>query len=242
MTDLSPESKALIELARADDEPTAADRARVRRALGASLATGIAASSATSFAAGAGAKAAAAGATAGLAGTLKIAMWVGIGMALGAATTGAVVFATHDKTPDRALAPRVSAREPVMAVVPSREEPAPEGTAIGMATIPLEVSAKSASTKTPPPSPSSLTAEMRLLETARAALSSGDARRALTLIEQHERDYPTGALVEERRASKVFALCELGRRSEAARAASEFLRTAPTSPLRGRVLDSCGFR
>ena len=68
MTDLSPESKALVELARDDDEPSAVDRARVRRALGASLATGLAVSSATSLAAGAGLKAA--GASAGLAGTM----------------------------------------------------------------------------------------------------------------------------------------------------------------------------
>jgi len=239
MTELSPESKALVELARDDDEPSAVDRARVRRALGASLATGLAMSSATSLAAGAGLKAA--GASAGLAGTMKIAMWVGVGMAVGALTTTTAIVALRGPAADTSVArptPRV-ANTVIEADPPVKETPAASPT--DTTTIPLEVTSKPTALRTPQPSPSSLTAEMRLLETARAALSGGDARRALTLIQEHEREFPSGSLSEERRASKVFALCELGRRAEAARAAAEFLRTAPASPLRGRVLDSCAF-
>jgi hypothetical protein len=240
MTDLSPESKALIELARGDDEPSAVDRARVRRALGASLATGLAMSSATSLAAGAGLKAA--GTAAGLAGSVKIAMWVGVGMAVGALTTTTAIVVLRGPAAQPTSVPRPVAREanPVIkADMPVKEstDEAPTDTT----TIPLEVTSKPSMSRAPQPSPSSLAAEMRLLETARAALSGGDARRALALIQEHERDFPSGSLSEERRASKVFALCELGRRAEAARAAAEFLRTAPASPLRGRVLDSCAF-
>jgi hypothetical protein len=241
MTDLSPESKALIDLARGDDEPNAVDRARVRRALGASLATGLAVSSATSVAAGATAKAA--GATAGLAGSLKIAMWVGVGMAFGALTTTTALVALRGPAAEPTSVARPAPREASPAVIkaepPVQESPASEPT--DTTTIPLEVTSKPTTLRAPQPSPSSLAAEMRLLETARAALSGGDARRALTLIQEHEREFPAGSLSEERRASKVFALCELGRRAEAARAAAEFLRTAPASPLRGRVLDSCAF-
>lgn len=237
MTDLSPESKALIEAAHGDDEPTAADRARVRRALGASLATGLAVSSTTSLAAGTGLKAAAA------AGTMKMAMWVGIGMAVGAlSTTTAIVAMRGRAAPPAPIAHTAPPKaEPVIKADPPVDE-APAARPEDTETIPLEVTSKPIGTKAPAPTPSSLAAEMRLLETARAALSGGDARRALTLIQEHEREYPSGALIEERRASKVFALCELGRRGEAARAAAEFLQTAPASPLRGRVLDSCAFR
>jgi hypothetical protein len=240
MTDLSPESKALIELAREDDEPSVVDRARVRRALGASLATGLAVSSAASAAAGATAKAA--GASAGLAGSLKIAMWVGVGMAVGALTTTTALVALRGPAAESTSAARPAPREasPIVKVPPPVHE-APAEEPADTTIIPLEVTSKPTALRPPPPSPSSLAAEMRLLETARAALSGGDARRALSLIQEHEREFPAGSLSEERRASKVFALCELGRRAEAARAAAEFLRTAPASPLRGRVLDSCAF-
>jgi hypothetical protein len=240
MTDLSPESKALIELARGDDEPNAVDRARVRRALGASFATGLTVSSATSLAAGAGVKAA--GASAGLAGSLKIAMWVGVGMAFGALTTTTALVALRGPAaePTSVARPAPPGANPVIKADPPVEE-GPVAEPTDTTTIPLEVTSKPTASRPPQPSPSSLAAEMRLLETARAALSGGDARRALSLIQEHEREFPAGSLSEERRASKVFALCELGRRAEAARAAAEFLRTAPASPLRGRVLDSCAF-
>lgn len=242
MTDLSPEAKALVDLARADDEPTEADRARVRGALGASVATALVMGSTTSVAASATAKAAALGVGVGLGGAAKIAMWVGVGMALGAATTGVIVVATQspaDKPRPAATSPsRTSDRTPRAA---ADDVNAPAEAPSSTTTIPLEVTSKPAAVKPSPTAPSSLPVEMHLLATARAALSAGDARRALSLLEEHERDFPSGVLAEERRASKVFALCELGRRADAARAAMEFLRTAPSSPLRGRVLDSCAF-
>jgi RNA polymerase sigma-70 factor (ECF subfamily) len=80
-----------------------------------------------------------------------------------------------------------------------------------------------------------------LLESARAALGRGDAPAALALLERHELEFPTGTLVEERLAAKVLALCSLGRRDEAARAASRLLRMSPNSPLRARILDSCAY-
>jgi hypothetical protein len=89
------------------------------------------------------------------------------------------------------------------------------------------------------PQSSSLSAETALLQAARAALGSGDAHGALALLRRHAREYPNGALVEERLASQVFASCALGQRANAARAAAELTRRAPSSPLRARVLDSC---
>jgi RNA polymerase sigma-70 factor (ECF subfamily) len=92
-----------------------------------------------------------------------------------------------------------------------------------------------------PPIVTSLGPETALLESARTALGRGDASGAIALLERHEREFPAGALVEERLAAKVLALCSLGRREEAARTASRLLRLSPTSPLRARILDSCAY-
>src|SRR5689334_22381501 len=61
----------------------------------------------------------------------------------------------------------------------------------------------------PAPRPSTLGAETSLLEAARTALGQGNPAGALSLLERHEREFPAGALVEERLAAKVFALCGL---------------------------------
>jgi len=84
-----------------------------------------------------------------------------------------------------------------------------------------------------------LSAETALLRTAQAALGRGDARAALAALDAHEAQFPSGALTEERLGARVFALCSMGRRGDAARAARALLDRAPTSPLRARVLDSC---
>jgi hypothetical protein len=94
----------------------------------------------------------------------------------------------------------------------------------------------------PAPRPSTLGAETSLLEAARTALGQGNPAGALSLLERHEREFPGGALVEERLAAKVFALCGLGRRTEAVRTAARLLESSPNSPLRARVLDSCAYR
>jgi hypothetical protein len=93
-----------------------------------------------------------------------------------------------------------------------------------------------------PIAPSSLGAETALLEDARAALAGGDAAGALSLLDEHERAFPRGVLVEERLATRVFALCSLGRRTEAESVAERLLRQSPSSPLRARVLQSCAGR
>jgi hypothetical protein len=85
----------------------------------------------------------------------------------------------------------------------------------------------------------SVSAEVDLLKNAQRALSAGDARTALALLDQHELKFPVGALVAERMAAQVFALCELGRVQEARSVAGAFLAAAPNSPLVPRVTASC---
>jgi hypothetical protein len=83
-------------------------------------------------------------------------------------------------------------------------------------------------------------AEVLLLEQAHAAMRSGQAVRALGLLEDHARRYPNGALGEERDATRISALCSLGRVAEARDVADRFLRVSPLSPHAGRVRASCG--
>lgn len=94
--------------------------------------------------------------------------------------------------------------------------------------------------KPAPPTVSTLDDETRLVRDADAALRGGDAARALTLLDEHARLFPSGVLAEERAAERVLALCALGRTGEARTAAATFLRDRPLSPLATRVRSSCG--
>jgi hypothetical protein len=52
--------------------------------------------------------------------------------------------------------------------------------------------------------------------------------------------FPSGALAEERDASRVLALCAAGRAAEARVIATDFLAKHPRSPAASRVRASCG--
>jgi hypothetical protein len=61
------------------------------------------------------------------------------------------------------------------------------------------------------------------------ALSAGDPREALALVELDTAEHPTGVLSEERDAVQVVALARLGHLDEATRAATAFRIRYPTS-------------
>jgi hypothetical protein len=84
-----------------------------------------------------------------------------------------------------------------------------------------------------------LKAETALIKKAHLALRAGEAERALSLLDRHAREHPRGQLGEEREAARVLALCRLGRKDEARRAAGRFL--AERSPLAERIKSACGF-
>src|SRR5882672_8544082 len=96
MNDLSPEARALLELASGEDSPSREDRVRVRRALAASLSTGIISSSAAAAAAsksalGAGASGAVAKSTIGL--------WLAVSVVAGLAGSAAIFASAPAKAP-----------------------------------------------------------------------------------------------------------------------------------------------
>jgi hypothetical protein len=76
---------------------------------------------------------------------------------------------------------------------------------------------------------SSLSAERVLLDEARSALATGDAARALGLVDAHARRFSRPQLSEEREALAVQALVALGRYDEARARAARFRAAAPNS-------------
>jgi hypothetical protein len=77
--------------------------------------------------------------------------------------------------------------------------------------------------------------ETTLIRDARQALRAGDARRALRLLEESRRLFPTGVLEQERERLMIEALVKAGRGAEASARASAFLRKYPDSPHAGEI-------
>ena len=76
---------------------------------------------------------------------------------------------------------------------------------------------------------SDLIAERSLLTDARTAMQSGDAARALTILDEHAHRFAHGQLAEERDALEVVALARAGDQKRARVRAEEFVRRHPNS-------------
>ncbi len=109
-----------------------------------------------------------------------------------------------------ALAP-----QPAVAEVPG-EEPAE-------LTPPAKTPAKRQPTTDP------LSAELRILDAARAALARDDAARTLSLLNTYARQFPSGTLREEATVLKVKALEARGRSQEADSLKDDFRKQHPNS-------------
>jgi hypothetical protein len=152
---------------------------------------------------------------------------------------GGETAAVHDIAP----APRTGTSVPTPS--PGESAPAPVG-----ASPPMQPERKPVKPRTTPPAaaPSAsapveaddpLAAEAELLRRARAALSRGEARGALGLLDEAARRFDPGVLGEEREALQVLALCDAGERAKARQRAAAFLRAHPGSPLADRVDAAC---
>jgi hypothetical protein len=84
-----------------------------------------------------------------------------------------------------------------------------------------------------------LAREVALLRQARGALQRGDASAAWLALEDHQRDFANGQLIEEAGALTIETLCALGRDDAAARAREDFLIRWPGSAQRARVERPC---
>lgn len=84
-----------------------------------------------------------------------------------------------------------------------------------------------------------IAAELELLREAGAALRAGAPEAAIERLEDHRKRFPRGALVQEREALRVDALCAGGDAARGRRLAEDFLARWPRSPHRGRVERAC---
>jgi hypothetical protein len=231
MMELDREARRLLEITREARTPSARDKARVDRLLGAALALG----SAT-------AHAASGGAATKMVGTAAAIKWTGIALlAIGGA--GYVGWrATHHVTPPTpaaAVAPDTAAPEAPAPGLPGgaaaeSEAAAPPQTEPREERAPRAPRAKVSETTLPE--------ELDLLHDAQSKWRAGSAAAALSLLSEHRKRFPRSQLAPERDALTVLSLCATNRAAEARKLARRFLQTAQRSPLRTSVEESCGGR
>lgn len=267
MSDLGPEARQLVELARHADGPTTEDRDRVRAKLLARIATGAVATSAAAGAVTAATKGMAAKSASALwlkvLVTLTVAGGVGAGMLalLGGhrrepqpqtlwAPSGVASSQPGESTPSPRATGSEGAGLPTpesFPLAPAMSQPG-EAASRGLEKIAASLQPSGALGSRPAESapqvsgaapPSSLEGEMRLVREAQESLRNGKPEQALQLLDRHQVEHPNGALGEERSAARVVALCSLGRTHEAQQEAERFLRTWPQSPLAQRVRSAC---
>ncbi|MGC4069780.1 MAG: hypothetical protein QM784_35010 [Polyangiaceae bacterium] len=218
MTNVSDELQQLLQIGRAADRPTVADRERNRRQLQLRLgiAVGLAAHPVVA-------------ASSPLPIHFVIAKIAGIALASIALVVGGVLELRHAQTD-------ATSHGPVAATSPTEE------TLLDGSSASLEIAIEEGSSRRgadasspvsdlPPRSSKSvhgsavavgsahgqdhLSEEVELLARAQTALRGGRLDHALAWLGEHERRFRRGILAEERIAAKIQVLCALGRVSEA---------------------------
>jgi hypothetical protein len=109
--------------------------------------------------------------------------------------------------------------------------------------VPAPPQAEVAEKRPPAPARSAdnLAQEVAILSRAGSELHAGRPAEALKVLEEHQRRFPGGVLTQERSATRVQALCALGRMKEAQNELARLARTAPQSPHVARAKKACGF-
>jgi len=268
MSELGPEARAILLAGKDGDDPSPADRARLRRAISAAIVAGGAAGTIGEGAAeaatsklgeAASATKLASAAKTGAAISLGGIAWKGMLAVIvgGAVSAGALLGTTskHVETPPAvtpieaparpgqlAPAPAPANVEPPVVAVADEPEPAP-APALGntkAVNTPARRPASPAATNEPPPAQAdTIIAETKRLRQAHGAMQSGDPEQALRLLDESSADAEGQSLREERAAARVLALCKLGRVDEARAEAARFLAASPGSPLADRVRKAC---
>ncbi|HVZ85973.1 MAG TPA: hypothetical protein VHG72_03340 [Polyangia bacterium] len=224
MTGEKRDGADLLASARRAWSPEAADAARVRRALGAALATGAAAPRT----AGWGRHLLMAGAIAAASGGAGY--WAGHRAGLRATRPSASIPLLAP-----ALAP-IAQAPPSPAISPTPALPAPPPTSSHR-----EV-ARPAQHVAPKPASSpaeSLAIEVRALRNTERALRDGQPGLALAFLQELDRAVPKGQLTEERDAAATLARCARGDHPFGVNLADDFAQHHPDSVYRARVEQAC---
>jgi len=243
MTQLSPEARRLVQLARAQDEPSPAALNRIERVLAARIARGIGATAAGALWAQS--------ASGVVLGTSKV---VGIAMLTGAVSAvGYWALPSLAPTPTAASAASPKVREVTSSPASNawREQNAVSSaaTVIDNSTAPMvascphvaprPVAALSNATPSAPEVPDTLREETAELRRAQQALRSGNSELALKLLSQQDQTFRNGVLQQERSAARALALCQSGHKDLARTEAEHFEQRWPKSALVARVRSSC---
>ena len=270
MSDLSPETNQLLELARDAGTLSAARRTQIKASLLTQIAAGGLALQVGASSVGLGKAAWLSGPIAKLVSAVALVSVAGAGVYAGvrananhaqlaqAAATAAVhtpsTSVTHAAAATRSgSAPAAAVQEQAAAAEPAASEPAavepaaPDLAASAAATSPAangkaaRAAAISVALAGAPGTPNdTLSEETRLLRDADQALRAGNAQRALSLLDEHAARYPRGALAPERNAERMVARCQLGQID--ASTARTYLAAHPSSAFTARIRDACAAR
>jgi hypothetical protein len=243
MMELDPESRRILDLARSARTPSVHDKARVERRF--ALALGLSAGAASAAASAQTASHLTASKSAASAVVLK--WWAGSGALLAAAVASYAVLTPSGSSPEPpATSAKTAAAQVATATTPAAMEPqlaAPAAPEPGVAAREQAAPAgRRAAPRRAADGRPSLAAELELLHRAQAAWRAREAARALAIVDEHRTRYPRSELRLEREALQVLALCELGRKHDAARVARALLARDPNTPLRASIEQSCALK
>ncbi len=219
--ELSREAREIIERARGVDEPTVADKARVRAGVNSAIAAP------------------------GSAMVIKLLLGLVVVGGVGAG----VYFATRGSSESTtATSPSPS---PSPSTTTSTSTSASASTSTSTSTVPEAPSTPAPlhpSTPTPvkikptvaPVDPvESLKEEKALIEQATRRLDGGDPGGALKILGLHQKKFRNGQLTAERVGTRVLALCDLGKAEQARTEAGRFLGRWSGHPMAERVRAAC---
>ncbi|HEY4392954.1 MAG TPA: hypothetical protein VGP64_02780 [Polyangia bacterium] len=229
MTDDGQKPADILGQARRAFSPSAADQARVRRAIDGSLAGSMADSAPPPArrASGWGARLLAAGAIAAVSG--GIGYWAGHRAALREISPVVVVApSVPSVAPSRPVAPTA----PLVAAPPVAAPATPPHHHAGH-------SARHEVESLAPVAGESFTVEVRALRNAERALRDGNPGLALAFLSDLDRQVPHGELTEERDAVATLARCARGDHPLGVDLGGEFIERYPASVYRARVQQAC---
>jgi hypothetical protein len=219
MTALTPKARALVQAGKTALRATSADRERIEAALRVRLGSDALPLDNGVTAAGSGAS------------------WQAVaGVATGVCVLGALAVLALRPAASAPVPPaRSAAPPPAQSALPDLP-PTAAGAPAPFA-VPPELGSSPEQPGTSAPRPRDrLAREVALLSRATSQLRAGHAAAALRTLGEHQRNFPNGALSEERRAAEAQALCLLGRVGEGR---AKLAQLAPGSPAAARAAELC---
>lgn len=231
MSNLGPEAQKLIQAGKGAFRATAADQERIAQSLKARIGAGAGLSNAPAAAA---TKAQALGLG-----------WPALSAVVVGLAAGGVFIASSfrsEKAMQSSLAPSVSVVTPAAAPPPAPLAPTAPSVAESdelpetASTLEKRAPAEDTPASSRQKAADRLAEEVQILSRAQTELHAGHFGETLRVLEDHARKFPRGTLAQERRATRIQALCGMGRMKEAE---AELARLTPGSVHEGRARQAC---